>query len=401
MRHHLLLAAALAIFTFGIAGCTSVPERHPLPANLVDQAQVPGGEGARSWGDAPPPLVAKLSRMTKEEARQSAPGLFGHEHHYLAISGTGANGAYGAGLLCGWTEAGTRPEFTVVTGVGTGALIAPFAFLGSDYDHVLRKFYTTICTEDVLDQRSLINALTSDAAAGSEPLQKLLAELVTDEVVKAIATEYEKGRHLSVGTTNLDAGRPVRWNLGRIAASGDPRATELIRQLLLASASVPGAFPPVLVEVEAGGATYDEMHMEGGATAQIYIYPTEVDWERVLRKLEVPGRPNLYLIRNAMVAARYETVNNEIFAIIGRSLSSMIRTQGIASMYDIYLKARRDHLDYHLAYIPGTFEVKPREVFDQVYMQALFDLGFTAARSGYRWEKTPPGYDAAAEGEFN
>jgi len=408
MRHHLplpppetakmlvsrlFLVAVLATFTLGVAGCMSVPERNPLPAALADQAVAPGGAEARAWGDAPPPLADRWFELSAEEMRGGADGIFGREHNYLAISGGGADGAFGAGLLCGWTEAGTRPEFTVVTGVSTGALIAPFAFLGSDYDHLLRRLYTTVSTKDIIEKRSVYGALTSDAASSSEPLQKLLAELITDELVQAIAVEYRRGRHLTIGTTNLDASRPVHWNIGKIAASGHPGAANLIRQVLLASASVPAAFPPVFIEVEAGGATYDELHVDGGATAQIYIYPSGTDWERVLKKLEVPGRPKVYLIRNSRFRARYEAIKGDIFSIIGRSLSSMTRTQGIGNMYQIYLIARRHNLDYRLAFIPADFDHESTELFDREYMQALFEVGFKAARSGYSWERTPPGHE--------
>ncbi len=395
MRHQsprVLLMAVLATCAFGVTGCMSVPERHPLPAALADQATVPGGVDARSWGDAPLRFADRWFELSVDEMRGRSEGIFGREHNYLAISGSGADGAFGAGLLCGWTSAGTRPEFTVVTGIGTGALIAPFAFLGSDYDRQLRRLFTTISTRDIIEQRSIYGTLTSDAASSSEPLRELLAELITEELVQAIAVEYQKGRQLMIGTTNLDASRPVHWNIGAIAASGDPGASDLIRQVVLASASVPAAFPPVFIEVEAGGATYDELHVDGGASAQIYIYPSGADWNRILKKLEVPGRPNVYLIRNSSFDARYEPIEGDIFSIVRRSLSSMIRRQGIGNMVEIYLIARRDNLDYHLAYIPIDFVQESKELFDPEYMRALFDTGFEAARRGYAWEKVPPGY---------
>lgn len=397
MRHHLCLLAVLITCTFGLAGCMSVPERNPLPANLVDEAVVPAGKGARTWGDAPSQIADRWFQLTAEEMAARSASIIGREHNYLAISGRGEDGAFGAGLLCGWTEAGTRPQFTVVTGVGTGALIAPFAFLGSDYDHVLRRLYTMISTKDVMVERSTYASLTSDATSSSEPLQELLAELITEDVVQAIAGEYKRGRHLTIATTNLDASRPVHWNIGQIAASGGPEAVKLIRQVLLASTSIPGVFPPVLIEVEAAGATYDELHVDGSAAAQIYIYPSGLDWKRLLKQLAVPRQPNVYLLRNSRFDARYEPIKADIFSVVGRSLSSMMRTQGIGNMYEIYLIARRDNLDYHLAYIPTDFDHASNERFDQAYMQALFAVGFKAARSGYSWKKAPPGYDEAGK----
>jgi predicted patatin/cPLA2 family phospholipase len=391
------LIFAVAFIVALASGCASVPKRQPLPEALSSRASIPGGERARQWGDMEPAWADNWFSMSDAETRELLGGIIGREHAYLAISGGGANGAYGAGLLCGWTEAGTRPEFTLVTGISTGALIAPFAFLGPDYDEVLRTFYTSTSTEDVVKKRSIFNLLTSDAAASSKPLQALIAQVFTEKEMEAVAAEHRKGRRLFIGTTNMDANRPVSWNIGVIAASGDPRALELIRQVLLASASIPGAFPPVLINVEADGKTYDEMHVDGGATAQVFVYPAGIDWERVLEKLEVPEMPELYVIRNSMLAPEYEEVENKIFTIIGRSVSSMIRTQGIGNMYEIYLLTQRDGLNYHLAYIPDTFKEEPQEAFDPVFMKHLFDLGFEKAKNGYPWDTVPPGYDPDAE----
>ena len=391
------IALSVAIVTALTIGCASVPKRNPLPEELASEATVPGGQHARQWGDEKPTFTDQWFAMSKDETREMFGGVMGRRHHYLAISGGGANGAFGAGLLCGWTEAGDRPQFTIVSGVSTGALIAPFAFLGPDYDHVLRTFYTTTSTKDIMKKRSPFNALTSDAAASSKPLQELIARVFTQQVMDAVIAEHRKGRRLTIGTTNLDANRAVHWNIGAIADSGDPRALELIHQILLASASIPAAFPPVLIEVEANGQSYDELHVDGGATAQVYIYPAGIDWEQVLEKLEVEKMPDLYIIRNSILAPKYETVRNRIFDITGRSVSSMIRTQGIGNTYEIYLMAKRDGLDYHLAYIPGTFEEKPQEAFDPVYMKKLFDLAYEQAKSGFPWDEYPPGYDAEAE----
>lgn len=378
-----------------VSACASVPKRNPIPQELAATARVPDVPDARRWGDEPPPNESEWLAMSEERARSMFPGLFGRPHTYLAISGGGENGAFGAGLLAGWTEAGDRPEFSLVTGISTGALIAPFAFLGPEYDGILRKFYTTTSTEDIAKKRRLLNGLTSDAMASTEPLQKLLASLIDEDIMKAIATEHRKGRRLFIGTTNLDAARPVTWNIGTIAASGRPDALSLILDVLMASASLPGVFPPVLVEVEADGARYDELHVDGGATAQVFLYPAGVDWHDVLDKLEVPGRPRAYVIRNSKLEAPWESVENKMLEITGRTISSLIRTQGLGDLYRIYLTTQRDGLDYNLACIPDDFEAEKNEVFDPVYMSALFDRGYAMARSGYPWKKKPPELEEA------
>ena len=196
---------------------------------------------------------------------------------------------------------------------------------------------------------------------------------------------------MNIATTNLDAGRPVIWNLTRIAASGHPKALELIHDLMRASASIPVAFPPVLVEVEANGQRYDEMHVDGGGASQIFLYPIGIDWRHVGEKLEVKGTPNAYLIRNARLTPGWKTVEPRVPPIAARTIDSLIRTQGIGDMYRVYLGTKRDGLDYHLAYIPDDFEEQPKEAFDKEYMRKLFDVGYKLAKNGYPWLKYPPG----------
>ena len=192
---------------------------------------------------------------------------------FLALSGGSDDGAFGAGLLIGWTAAGTRPEFKLVTGVSTGALIAPFAFLGPSRDAQLREVYTAIGPKDVFSRRDLASLPWDDALSDTRPLYKLISRYADEGMMADIAREYRRGRLLLIGTTNLDVMRPVIWNIGAIAASGKPGALELIRHILLASASVPALFPPVLIEVEQGGPRFQEMHVDGGAVAQLFLYP--------------------------------------------------------------------------------------------------------------------------------
>jgi len=386
-------ALTITLTALILSGCVSVAERNPLPAELVDAVSVPGGEYARFWGDISPHYIDDWFALSDEALRARHPAIIGRDHHYLAISGGGQEGAFGAGLLCGWTQSGTRPEFTFVTGISTGALMAPFAFLGPEYDELIEQIYTTTSTRDILDPRSLIGTLTSNAMASSEPLKTTLERVITADIVEAIALEHRKGRSLFIGTTNLDAGRPVHWDIGEIANSGDPGSLDLIRQILLASASIPGIFPPVLIEVEADGKIFDEMHVDGGTSEQLFFFPAGIDWNRVLDKLDVTNTPNLYLIRNSRIDPVYTPVDNELFAISDRSVSSMIRSQGIGNLYEIYMMAARDKLEYHLAYIPNDFDAPQEERFDPGYMKTLFDLGFELAKEGYEWKRRPPRFE--------
>jgi len=381
--------------TFIISGCATVPMHNPLPNDFEGMARLPGmPENARIWGDEPPPWFDRWHKDSREDLAAEFGGVMGREHNYLAISGGGSNGAFGAGLLVGWSAAGTRPEFTIVTGISTGALIAPFAFLGPDYDVQLEEVYTRYSTDDLIKKRSILAAVTSDAAVGTEPLQTLIARYFNPQVIQAIAAEGRKGRVLFIGTTDLEADRPVIWNITSIAASGDPGALELIHKVILASASIPVAFPPVIIEVETDGQRYDEMHADGGTSTQIFLYPVGIKWDMVTEKLEVKGTPKVFLIRNAHLEPVRKSLKPKILPIAGRAISSLIRTQGIGDMYRLYYGAQRDGLDYHLAYIPGDFGETPKEMFDPEYMRKLFDLGYRMAKAGYPWHKAPPGFES-------
>ena len=282
-----------------------------------------------------------------------------------------------------------------MTGISAGALVAPFAFLGSEYDDVLKRVSYELDEEDVYKKRRLLKAIRTDAFASTEPLKALIARYVDEEVMERIAEEHRKGRVLNIGTANLDSNRPVIWRLGAIANSGHPKSLELIRSILLASASIPGAFPPVLIPVEYDGQMYDELHVDGGAASQVFLYPIGLDLEEVERRLKVKGRSKVYVIRNSRLAPKYEQVENKLFPIAGRSIASIIRTQGIGDLYRIFLETCRDGLDFYLAYIPETFDEDPEGDFDPSYMTKLFNLAYEAGKSGYPWDRMPPELAAA------
>jgi len=386
MLRHLVVILAVAL----LIGCVSVPKRTPVPVALTDEAEIPGIPFARQWGDGPPPMWKTWIELTREQLQERSPAVFGQSHHYLAISGGGAKGAFGAGLLAGWRAAGTRPEFSLVTGISTGALTAPFAFLGPDYDDELKEMYTNYSTADLVNRRNWLNAMTSDAMASTKKLAALIAKYYDDEVIEAIAREKRRGRELAIGTTNLDAQRPVVWNITRIADSGHPQAKELIHSIILASASIPGAFPPVSIGVEANGRRYEEMHVDGGATSQVFLYPAMIPWNTVLERLEVPDTPQVWVIRNSWLDPTVGMVRRRLLPITGRTIVSLIRSQGVGDLYRIYALTQRDGLDFNLTYIPGDFTDQPTEQFDPVWMRKLYDRGFEIGRSGEAWHDAPP-----------
>jgi len=385
------------LFTLGllmllVASCTSVPKRNPLPTELANSALVSGIEGARVWGDEMPYFADSFFAQSREEASQNWAAWFGEQIYFLAVSGGGAGGAFGAGLLVGWTEAGDRPEFQMVTGISTGALTAPFAFLGPEYDHVLKEIYTNYSTEDLLKKRSAFNAFTSDAMYSTARFEELIARYYDEEFLEALEVEARKGRVLSIGTTNLDVGRPVIWRISAIATSDHPDRLNLIRQIILASASIPAAFPPVAIEVEADGELYDELHVDGGTSSQVFLYPTALNLPLFLEKLESPPHPKVYVIRNSRLDPSAAIVNRKLLPIASHSISTLIRSQGVGDLYRIFALAERDNLDFNLAFIPANFEDTPNEIFDSQWMQKLFDLGYQLGKAGYPWKDAPPDF---------
>jgi predicted patatin/cPLA2 family phospholipase len=392
MKSRRFLFLVVLIATQLLWGCGALHKRTPLPEGLSPVAQAAGISDIRMWGDEPPAYVAKWLSMTPAEITAQYPALYRTAHNYLALSGGGSDGAFGAGLLVGWTAKGDRPEFSMVTGISTGALIAPFAFLGPDYDAQLKEVYTTISTKDIVTKvRTLSKIRTNTAIGDTKPFRETLAKYVDQNMMEAISAEHRKGRRLMVATTNLDAGRPVIWNIGAIASSGDPNALDLIRAVLLASASIPGAFPPVYFDVLANGSHYDEMHVDGGASSQVFLYPSGLDMRRVMEKLEVQGKPRVYIIRNAVLVNDWKAVEPKLSHIAGRSISTLILNQGYGDMYRLYLEAEKAGIDYNLAYIPAEFTAKAEEPFDKAYMNKLFDLGYRMGLSGYPWKKEPIG----------
>jgi predicted patatin/cPLA2 family phospholipase len=379
------LPAALAV------GCATLQRLPAVPSALQSEARVVGfpvgiryfPRDAAHVGEFEKDYLASNERERK--ALQLPAGADMPPSAFLAISGGGDDGAFGAGLLNGWTKAGTRPVFKVVTGVSTGALIAPFAFLGPAYDERLKALYTHLSIKDIAKTRSLLSAFYGDSMADNGPLKKLIEKSITREMLNAIAAEHEKGRILLVATTNLDLRRPVIWNITEIAAERSPKALDLVHRILIASSAIPGTFPPVMIEAEVGGKRYQEMHVDGGTASQVFVYPAAIK----LQQLAARER-SLYVIRNARIDPEWAQVDRRTLPIALRSITCLIQNQGVGDLYRIYSIAERDHIDYNLAFIPAGFQYPHLVDFDTAYMAALFDLGERMGRGGNVWFKSPP-----------
>ena len=366
----------------------------PAPEDLADQITVLGIPNARFWADTQGTALMQEAQhaLGREKAalgkRDSLPPA-----HFLATSGGSDDGAFGAGLICGWSDSGTMPNFKLVTGVSTGAMIAPFAFLGAPYMKGLREVFTEIAPSDVLTKHGIYKAIFGESLADTKPLWGLVTHYVNEKTLEDIAESYQKGRLLLIGTASLDAQRPVIWNIGAIAASGKPGALDLICKVILASASIPGAFPPVMIDVEAEGRHYQEMNVDGGVVVQSFLYPADIGMRVDFRSEQVRRQRHAYIIRNSRLDPEWASVNRRFLSISGRALATMIHYIGYSDILRIYAMANHDGVDYNLAYIGTDFPKVKHEKFDPAYMNALFDYAYKQTHQGFHWHKAPPVLD--------
>jgi predicted acylesterase/phospholipase RssA len=373
-----LLSAALLVVL--LAGCTQLTRLPAPPAEVTETLPVVGIANGRFWPDNITAVVPEEVRLAALRREPSC------EVHMLALSGGGDNGAFGAGLMIGWTQRGDRPRFDVVTGISAGALIAPFAFLGPDYDDELTQVFTDVAPTDVLLRWRIslpFQLLFGQALADTSPLYDLIARHADEAMLAAIAREYLRGRLLLIGTTNLDLQRPVVWNIGAIAASGHPGALRLFRGILLASASIPGAFPPVMIEAEHEGRRFHEMHVDGGASMQVFLYPPYLEPTGLWG-----GRRTVHVVRNGPMQMEAETTRLGVFSITRRSASTLLHFSGVGDIQRMRLLAQRDAMSFRLAHVATGFEAERREPFDTGYMRALFEHGRLAGLNG-AWAEWP------------
>jgi predicted acylesterase/phospholipase RssA len=380
-----------------LQGCAGLRPRNPLPEDLESKVEVLGMPGVRAWGDEVSEVFTKFAQESVQQ-EQAAYGkdIITKPVYFLVLSGGGDDGAFGAGVLCGWTAHGDRPRFKLVTGISTGALMAPFAFLGSSYDDTLRHLYTSISAKNIFSMNSLLTVLWRESIADTAPLAKMLDKYVDEKMLADVAAANAKGRRLIIGTTQLDAQRLVLCDMGAIAASGSPDALKLFRKIMLASASIPGAFPPQFIKVEADGKFYEEMHVNGGTTAEMVLYESALKpLTEMFEQQLLHGRPRfLYIIRNSQVKPEWENVKPRLGPIASRAINTLIKTQGVGDLYRLYSFAKRDKIDYNVAAIPGDLApTHPQEPFNRQYMNALFDRGYEMASKGYPWMKYPPGFN--------
>lgn len=376
-----------------LAGCATLSARTPVPPILTTKATVSNLKTARIFGDASKAELKKFlsegfqktPKFTITQKSSSGRPIFS----VLALSGGGEKGAFGAGIINGWSASGTRPEFTIVTGVSTGALAAPFVFLGPDYDKQLKEIYTKFSTQDLLIIQPIKGLFGGIAITDSSPLAAAIANYIDQDFLKKVAYEYKKGRFLLVATTNIDAQRQVIWNMGAIAASNHKDSLQLFRDVLLASAAVPSLLPPVKINVTANGKQYDELHVDGGVTRQVFLGPPNLSLRSFDQAYRQKPIYRIYIIRNGQTNPEYEIIEPQTLPIAKRSISTLIKSQGLGDLYRIYAVSKREGLDFNLITIPQDLKNTSKEPFDKIYMTKLYDRGYEIASKGIKWLKTP------------
>jgi predicted patatin/cPLA2 family phospholipase len=397
---------ALAMVLFALVGCRAGGERisfrrplSPVDAgyhtnNLLD---LPSQADADALGN-----LNDLSRAAERIRRKPTLEQLARRQSVLCLSGGGSYGAFTAGVLCGWTASGERPgvngrpNFSVVTGISTGALIAPFAFLGPQYDEAIRKFYTTVEDRDIYRLRP-VRGLFSEALADNWPLAELIDRSLTPRMIQEVGEEHRRGRRLYIGTTELESGRFVCWDVGEIAARNGPGDRELIKQILLGSSAIPAFFPPSRIPVTVDGRTFVENHGDGGVSMPIFFRPPNVPpGERTNGNTDLAG-VDLYLIVAGKLYADARPIRERSVRIGARSVSTLAYAQTRTELQRLYLQSVVHGMSYHLAAIPPEFPAPTGAAdFDPAEMIALFQEGYGLAAAGLAWRSQPPG---AAPGE--
>jgi len=325
---------------------------------------------------------AKITKATGKPYRQK-------EYNLLLLSGGGVYGAYPAGLLCGWTnsgkppEAGGRPKFDVVTGVSTGSLIAPLAFLGPEYDEQMKQFFVTVRNDDIFKIRRSVRAYFAESVADNAPLRKKIDGSITPQMMARIAAEHAAGRRLYIGTTNIDTKRLVVWDIGAIATKGTAEARTLIVNVILASAAIPGFFPSVRFNVTIDGKPYEEMHVDGGVTRALFFRPPYIPPGAPSHEAESLTGSNIF----AMVAGKAfpdpEGVKARTIAVVSASVSNLLYVSARNDLYRFYTYSMLSGMDFFAALIPPELKVTNSSTnFDPAETTKMFDEGYKLGAQG-------------------
>ncbi len=377
---HKIGIVALALL---VSACVNVETRTPFNANMLADAKIAGFENIRLYVDASAADVSAARAMYLPETGKDRP-------NYLALSAGGEGGAYGAGYLNGWTRRGDRPAFDVVTGVSAGALIAPFAFVGSSVDAELAAFFQDGMASQLNQRNSLLQGVFGQSLYPSGPMSLLIKSQVNDDLIDQVADRHRAGARLLVLTTNLDAGRGVVWNIGAVAASDQPTRYDLFRSVLQASASVPAFFPPTEIVSQSSGTQLTELHVDGGTIRQLLFLPDAALSNSVAQALLPRQKPVLYVIINQRLEPDFMMTRDQTLAVGRRAYSVLINASTRETLTAEYEFATAQGIQFQMTHIPASLVEQVGKPADQAYIEAAFDLGLTDGANG-QWFSTPGG----------
>lgn len=389
-----------ALFVTLLSGCAQRIQHSPLSLEQYNAIEFSDSGGTdRWWGDSAPPGLEDSLRKHAVILKQRFPSaVTSHvdnvtnppRYDSLIISGGGADGAFGAGILVGWTKSGLRPQFEVVTGTSTGAVIAPFAFLGEEYDDKLYEIYSNLTRAKVYESRLLNAVFGGSSIADTQSLRSQIERHVTLDLIKKIAVEHRKARSLFVVTTHFDSMRPMIWDIGSIAAQENNQAVLLIRKVILASASIPVLFPPVKFERKIEGKIYTELHIDGGVTRNAFSYPAKITMADIERIQGLHFNRNVYVIQNSNSKLSYEPAPTDLAGIASRSTLGLLQNKINSDIEQIYYLSKRDGIHFNMIEIPDHFKADKAIEFDTTYINELLQLGIELGQKGSFWHSTPP-----------
>ncbi|MGR5175003.1 patatin-like phospholipase family protein [Vibrio mediterranei] len=384
---------SIVLITMVLSACSSkhgfdsrVDEENYTDVNIQHSQQVEGNEPYRFWGSEQPDFL-----MGNDQSPNPI-SVSGDRLNILALSGGGANGAFGAGIINGLYDAGELPEYSIITGVSAGALIAPFVFVGGEHIHTLRDTMLQLNDREVLGKKNFLNTIFKDGITNGKSLIKLMEAIYSDDMIEQIAKQHRNGKRLFIGTTHFDSGKQVTWNLGEIAASKLPNRNQLIRQVLAASSSIPGVFPPQFINVEYKGKALEELHVDGGLTFQMFFDPANFNYSELSQSMGLTKNPTVHVIRNGTLTPNYTRVKDTGVDLLTRTVGKLTLEQTRGDLYRMLYMSELNDYDISFTYIDTSFRghKQSKKMFDANYMLNLYNYGYRKATSHNLWQKDVP-----------
>ncbi|WP_191117468.1 patatin-like phospholipase family protein [Vibrio campbellii] len=372
----------IALVVFLLFGCSSAPERR---ADTVTFSDAPLNiSGSRFWYNGKYYMESYdlgLEFETMMNGRPKSEPL-----NYLALSGGGIDGAFAVGILNSWSEKGSRPDFDMVTGVSTGAIIAIYAFLGQEYDEELKLYYTKTQVEEIFERNSIFSIFRENSLVDTAGFSDKVRTAINKDLVEEIANKRSEGKLLFIGTTSLDNQSLAVWDIGRIAQENTVESVALIQDIIIASSAIPGVFPAKLFDIETKNGDYDELHVDGGISKQVFFLPK---WFEIF---DFKDREQVvYVIRNGRLNERFESTENNIVNISTRSMETMIKNQSNSDVIDIYNLSSSINVEFKLAYVENDYEYTLSTVGEvSDYMNYLYYYGYEKMNTERIWLSRPP-----------